>query len=234
MLAMAVLLLCTLPLLAQDQPRPIVNTATASGITPPLGELAKLPQPQQYGFHEANPVRCIPKRNFGTSVDPVEQRGSVSPATNYSRRLLNFLGVGNGFPGYTVPDAPPDTNMAVGDTQIVQWVNVSYTVCDKSSPTPAGQPSMAMPLGCRLAGIRVRQPQRRRSIAQFDRLPIAGCYPRMCLFSVQRLHRHLRHQQRAMAPTSLPVPGARKRLSRLSRSSVFGPPTASTTATTKP
>ena len=41
--------------------------------------------------------------------------------------------MGNGFPGYSVPDAPPDTNMAVGDTQVVQWVNVSFTVCDKTT-----------------------------------------------------------------------------------------------------
>ena len=48
---------------------------------------------------------------------------------------LDFLGVGNGFPGYTVPDAPPDTNMAVGDTQIIQWVNVSFAIFDKFNPS---------------------------------------------------------------------------------------------------
>ncbi|HET7840688.1 MAG TPA: fibronectin type III domain-containing protein, partial [Terriglobia bacterium] len=46
---------------------------------------------------------------------------------------LNLLGVGNGFPSYTVPDAPSDVNLAVGDTQVVQWVNVSYAIFDKSS-----------------------------------------------------------------------------------------------------
>ena len=46
---------------------------------------------------------------------------------------LNLLGVGNGFPGYSVPDAPPDVNLAVGDTQVVQWVNVSYAVFDKTT-----------------------------------------------------------------------------------------------------
>jgi hypothetical protein len=29
--------------------------------------------------------------------------------------------------------APPDTNMAVGDTQVVQWVNICYSVYDKST-----------------------------------------------------------------------------------------------------
>ena len=43
------------------------------------------------------------------------------------------LGVGHGFPYYSVSVAPPDTNMAVGDTQVVQWVNVSYAVFKKSN-----------------------------------------------------------------------------------------------------
>jgi hypothetical protein len=46
---------------------------------------------------------------------------------------LNLLGVGVGFNGYVVPDAPTDANLAVGDTQVVQWVNVSYAVFDKAS-----------------------------------------------------------------------------------------------------
>jgi hypothetical protein len=51
---------------------------------------------------------------------------------------LSFEGVGNtstlncpSVAGITV--APPDTNAAVGDTQVVQWVNVCYAVFDKSS-----------------------------------------------------------------------------------------------------
>ena len=134
MLAVGVLALCALPLAAQDQPRPIVSAATASGVTPALGELMKVPQPLQYGFHEAPPLRLIAKPNHGYSVDTVEQRGGAAPTSNYSI-FANILGVGNGFPGYTVPDAPPDTNMAVGATQILQWVNVSYTICNKVALT---------------------------------------------------------------------------------------------------
>ncbi len=131
MLAVGVLLLCGLPLSAQDSQSPQLTSshAQAFGVTPRLDELAKLPQPPQIGFHEAPPLRTIPKRNFGTNVDPA-QRSSAFPA-EFSV-VENFLGVGNGFPGYSVPDAPPDTNMAVGDTQVLQWVNVSYTVCSKT------------------------------------------------------------------------------------------------------
>ena len=46
---------------------------------------------------------------------------------------LNVLGLGNGFPGFTVQFAPPDTNAAVGATQVVETVNVSYAVFNKST-----------------------------------------------------------------------------------------------------
>ncbi len=131
MLAVGVLLLCCLPLLAQDN-NTYIQRAERFAISPPLRDLAKLPQQPQYGFHEANPVRRIPKRPVGPVVDTVEQSSTPGGGPAYSVGA-NFLGVGNGFPNYSVPDAPPDTNMAVGDTQVVQWVNVSYTVCNKST-----------------------------------------------------------------------------------------------------
>ena len=124
------MLCCTLPLAAQgNAAKPTVHRATASGISAPLRDLAKLPRTPEYGFHEANPVLRIPKRQPAPVVDRVEQntRGS---AANYAIGI-NALGVGNGFPSYTVGTAPPDTNMAVGDSQIVQWVNLSYAIFDK-------------------------------------------------------------------------------------------------------
>lgn len=132
-LALVVLLLSSLPLAAQDP----AHHAVAFGISAPLGDLAMLPQPLQYGFHEANPVHRVPKNSFGQVVDAVEQSSIASPAAKFTIGA-DFLGVGNGFPNYNVPDAPPDTNMAVGDTQVLQWVNVSYTVCQKTSPYKCG------------------------------------------------------------------------------------------------
>jgi hypothetical protein len=130
--AVGMLLLGSLPLAAQDP----AHHAVAFGISERLDDLAMQPQLQQYGFHEANPVRRVPKRSFGQVVDRMEQ-SSVAPAAAFTIGA-NFLGVGNGFQNYTVPDAPPDTTMAVGDTQIVQWVNVSYTVCQKTAPYTCG------------------------------------------------------------------------------------------------
>jgi hypothetical protein len=146
LLTVTVLLLCTLPLTAQDAAR----HAVAFGVSAPLGELAKLPQPLQYGFHEANPVHRLPKRSFGQVVDATEQNLLESPG-NY-RIGANFLGVGNGFPNYSVPDAPSDTTMAVGDTQIVQWVNVSYTVCEKAAPYTCGPAILGNTLWASLPG----------------------------------------------------------------------------------
>ena len=125
--------MCSLPLAAQDA----VNHPVAFGVSAPLGELAKMPQSPSYGFHEANPVRRIPKHSAGPVQDQAEQNYFNGPQASYSIGA-NFLGVGNGFPNYSVPDAPPDTNMAVGDTQVVQWVNTSYTVCSKTAPYTCG------------------------------------------------------------------------------------------------
>ncbi len=59
--ALGTLLLLSLPLAAQDP----MNHPVAFAVSAPLGELAKLPQKPQYGFHEANPVRRIPKHFSG-------------------------------------------------------------------------------------------------------------------------------------------------------------------------
>ncbi len=142
------LVLLSLPVVAEDA----VQHAVAFAVSRPLGELAQQAQPQPYGFHEANPVRRIPKRNFGSVVDSVEQNFVQDQASNYTIGA-DFLGVGNGFPNYSVPDAPPDTTMAVGDTQIVQWVNVSYTVCQKTSPYTCGPAILGNALWSNLGGI---------------------------------------------------------------------------------
>jgi hypothetical protein len=65
-------------------------------------------------------------------VDPVEQH---EPGPSSSEFSLNYhvLGVGNDFPGYTVSAVPPDTTLAVGLSEVVQWVNDSYADFNKST-----------------------------------------------------------------------------------------------------
>lgn len=53
---------------------------------------------------------------------------------------LNFEGLGDGFPGFSVNSAPPDTNGAVGATQVVEWVNESFEVFDKATGAPVRGP----------------------------------------------------------------------------------------------
>ena len=136
LVALGVLMLCPLPGFAQDNPAPpmTVRHAAQFAISPPLSELSKLPRQPMWGFHEANEVHFHdfhPGRELHLVTDTVEQSSPGEPASiNIG---LNLLGVGNGFPGYSVPDAPPDTNAAVGDTQVVEWVNVSYAIFDKNS-----------------------------------------------------------------------------------------------------
>ncbi len=137
LVALSVLMLAFLPMAAQEKSNPpmTVRHADQFAISPPLRELiANQPPRIVYGYHEANPVRWVnfhPGRQLGPAVDPVEQG---SPGGVASINLgLNLLGVGTGFPNYTVPDAPPDTNAAVGDTEVVEWVNVSYAVFSKTT-----------------------------------------------------------------------------------------------------
>src|SRR6266436_4732102 len=115
-----------------------VNYPVHSDISPPLILMAPVVSPQQ-GPHVAPEVR-YPKLQLLTNA---AQRG-LGPLADSALQMsggplvsttpgLDLLGVGNGFPGYIVPDAPTDVNLAVGDTQVVQWVNVSYAVFNKTT-----------------------------------------------------------------------------------------------------
>ncbi len=116
---------------------PDVSRPIHSDVSRPLRDMAKEVEPEP-GFHEENPVR-YPKLEL---LQEAARRGQ-SPADGALQKSsgplvsasigVNVLGVGNGFPGYSVPDAPTDVNLAVGDTQVVQWVNVSYAVFNKTT-----------------------------------------------------------------------------------------------------
>jgi hypothetical protein len=145
--------LCGLPAAAQQTPQVInnavVNQPVQSDVSRPLAELA-LEAPAQQGARVMHaPMR--PKLQQLTGA-PQSQfagaAGALQPLDSplISARIgLSFEGVGNtaflncpSVAGFTV--APPDTNAAVGDTQVVQWVNVCYAVFDKSSGALVGGP----------------------------------------------------------------------------------------------
>ncbi len=118
---------------------PDVNYPVHFDISPPLRDMATQVSLQE-GAHVAPLVRYPKLRQLmeaarggqGPVEDGALQSSSSGPLVTATVGL-NLLGVGNGFPGYSVPDAPPDVNLAVGDTQVVQWVNVSYAVFNKST-----------------------------------------------------------------------------------------------------
>ena len=67
---------------------------------------------------------------------------------------LNFAGIGDGKYGFVPTKAPPDANLAVGATQIVQAVNGAYAVFDKNTgalvqgPIPGNSPWAGFGGGC--------------------------------------------------------------------------------------
>ena len=135
---------------AQRQPKvltnPDVHTTVHFDISAPLRQLAT-EAPKERGGEVERPV-LYPKlqqlmqaaqEGQKSLPDGALQSSTSGPLVNASVGL-NLLGVGNGFPGYSVPDAPPDVNLAVGDTQVLQWVNVSYAVFDKTTGATVAGP----------------------------------------------------------------------------------------------
>jgi hypothetical protein len=138
-----------LPAAAQQTPtepkvlsNAVVNEPIQFDVSPPLAELVR-EAPAQQGFR----MMHAPKRPKLQQLKGAQQSQGTGAAAALQPWIaplisatigLSFEGVGNtstlncpSVAGFTV--APPDTNAAVGDTQVVQWVNVCYAVFDKSS-----------------------------------------------------------------------------------------------------
>ncbi len=80
--------------------------------------------------HPLHPIHPL-KANATTPPD-----GAVQ--TNTSTALAatagaNFEGLGQNEYGFTPNSAPPDTNASVGSTQVVEWVNESFAIFNKST-----------------------------------------------------------------------------------------------------
>jgi len=106
-------------------------------VSRPLRDLAKTAPAQDAAEREAEPPRRIPipagVKPAGV-LDPVLQQTTVeAPTLVGPTQGLNFEGMGIGLPGFFIAGAPPDTNGAVGLTQYVQWVNLSFAIFDKTT-----------------------------------------------------------------------------------------------------
>jgi hypothetical protein len=88
------------------------------------------------GVEEAEPVRRVrPEKITPYRADPVLQSGVTTALS--ATTSLNILGVGAGFVGpqghFQVTVQPPDPNGAAGETQYVQWVNLTFAIFDKTT-----------------------------------------------------------------------------------------------------
>ena len=148
--ALCLAVMCALPAAAQSRPRngpQVLSNAVAHepihfDVSPPLSEMvAELPA--QGGVHLMHPPlrpkldklkAAAAKGAPGVSAAPSPTPGPLISATIG----LSFEGAGNtsvlncpSVVGFGV--APPDTNAAVGDTQVVEWVNLCYAIFDKAT-----------------------------------------------------------------------------------------------------
>jgi uncharacterized repeat protein (TIGR01451 family) len=108
-------------------------------VSPALRDLVKAsPELPEKKPHEAEEVRRIPLPDGlkpASEPDSVLQRTATAAPESLAPTVINnFDGIGQDVPaGFSPCCAPPDTNGAVGLTQYVQWVNLSFAVFDKTT-----------------------------------------------------------------------------------------------------
>src|SRR5258708_7864474 len=139
-LGVAILFFCfALPVSAQIME---VRHALHHDVSPALRDMPPA-IPEGELTREAEPWRMIPvpPSKPATDPDPVHQSvAGLAPVELSPTIGLSFDGLGNGTTGFSVCCAPPDTNGAVGATQYVQWVNLSFAIFDKTTGNIIGSP----------------------------------------------------------------------------------------------
>ncbi|HVS73983.1 MAG TPA: hypothetical protein VHE23_01060 [Candidatus Acidoferrales bacterium] len=122
------ILVCSGLAMAQGQSE--VVSEVKHDISPALRDIPHTPPAQ--GIQREIPLRRPhPPEAFSPQPDPALQVSAGPLVTTTAG--LNFVGVGVGLANFSDCCAPPDTNGAVGATQFVQWVNLSFAVFDKTT-----------------------------------------------------------------------------------------------------
>jgi hypothetical protein len=145
--ALSVIALCGLPAsAAQASAQPqvlrnaVVNEAIQFDVSEPLREMAQAPTQAGVGV-SVHPM-LQPKLQKLDSSTPGPSATAHYPAPGpliSAVRGLGFEGVGQVGGPLDCPSVamqtvvPPDTNAAVGDTQVVEWVNTCYAVFNKAT-----------------------------------------------------------------------------------------------------
>jgi hypothetical protein len=122
-----------------DKPQKEDSGEVAHDVSPPLRDIAPAPTDHKKEKKEKEPKHGLPVPAQSPS-DPVIQS---SPGQASAPALgVGFDGVGQGFSGpqgsFTVDSAPPDPNSAVGPNRIVELVNASFAIFDKSGTAVYG------------------------------------------------------------------------------------------------
>ncbi len=163
---------------AQGQSKAFVVKAARHAVAPPLSQMKSIPAPSaEMNSRDDDDDRLLIHGPRGTSPAPDSVLQGPNQATPGAATLstnsgLNILGVGNGFPGYSTQAIVPDSNVAVGTTQVVQFVNRSFAVFDKStgavapgSPITGATLWQAIGAPCYVSGTTYSD-----EIVQFDKL----------------------------------------------------------------
>jgi len=149
--ALSVAALCTLPVAAEQtaaQPHvlrnAVVTEAVHFDVSEPLSEMAQTPAQASAGMGVSAHPMLQPKLHKLDSAAPgpsaVVHYGAPGPLVSAAVGM-GFEGVGQVGGRLDCPSVamqtvvPPDTNAAVGDTQVVEWVNTCYAVFNKSTGT---------------------------------------------------------------------------------------------------
>jgi hypothetical protein len=140
---------------AQTQSNVIVVKATKQAFAPPLTQMVPIPPPSGGSASDSDDDddRLTISRPHSIRVD--DSALQASPDTTLSSDLglssdlaslptnsgINILGLGTGFSGYSIQAVVPDTNVATGPTQFVEFVNDSFAVFNKSNGSLAYGPA---------------------------------------------------------------------------------------------
>ena len=134
---------------------PIVNMPAASGVSESVSQMARTKSANtfiepEFRVHRVRDV-AKPERNV-SRLAAMESTLAVAVPANapYTQTAtyqplgatisVNFEALGVGTPGFSIAGAPSDATLAVGSTQIVQWVNTQLAVYDK-----VGNPLLPLP-----------------------------------------------------------------------------------------
>ena len=127
LLALALTFTLPAPAIAQDRGGVTVIPSSKNDVSPLLATIPPKTEDSAQPKRE-RPLHGFPRAVAGAPDTAVQSTVSTAaPAASSS-----FEGIGQGFAGFTVQYAPPDTNGAVGPNNFVQTVNVSFAVFTKT------------------------------------------------------------------------------------------------------